>query len=604
MKNFFKTLLASTVGVLIGLGLMCLIGMLIIGGLIASAGSSSSAKYDLKENTILKLDLNGSITEKKVDNPFGALFGESSSTTIDDVVDAIKKAKENENIKGIYLKSGSMSTGIAALEPIRKALLDFKESDKFVLAYGDDYSQGTYYLASMADKVILNPQGSLDFSGLGSTIQFQRGMYEKLGIKFQVFKVGTFKSAVEPYIQDKMSDANREQTQSFLGDIWNHWLANISASRNVSVEKLNAYADEFLTFVEPKTLVDYKMIDTLMYVTEVEQYLKEKVGVESDKKLKLASVSNMSAVPFNDKNESKNTIAVLYADGAIMGDEMGGPSLMGGTVITAKEYVNELMKLKDDKKVKAVVFRVNSPGGSAYASEQIWNAVEEVKKVKPVIVSMGTYAASGGYYISAGANVIVAEPTTITGSIGIFGLIPEGTELAKMMGVTFDGVQTNKHGNFGGRTFGIPFLLSAQSRGFNVEESAMLQKYIERGYETFLTRCATGRNKTNEQIDAIGQGRVWTGKQALELGLVDKLGGLEDAIKIAAEKAELEDYKTAKYPATKDFMTQLLEKSMGDASASFTKMWMGEEAYNQAKMMQELQNMDIMMAVMPNRVSY
>ena len=601
MKNFFKTLFASTIGVIIGLFIVGFLAMAIIGGIIASSGSSA---YVMKDKTILKLDLSGSIEDKKTDNPFGSLFGGSESMSLDDVLDAIKKAKENDEVKGIYIKSGAMSTGIASLEPIRKALLDFKETDKFIVAYGDDYSQGTYYLASVSDKVIMNPQGSLDFSGLGGTIEFQRGKYEKLGVKFQVFKVGTFKSAVEPYIQDKMSDANREQTASYLNDIWGHWLTNISKSRNVSVEQLNTYADEFLAFVEPKTVVDYKMIDTLMYSPQVEDYLKGLVDIKSDKKLEFASVSDMTGVEFKTSVNEKNVIAVLYAEGAIIGDDMSGPSFLMGSTITAKEYVKELQKLKDDEKVKAVVFRVNSPGGSAYASEQIWNAVEELKKVKPVVVSMGTYAASGGYYISAGANTIVAEPTTITGSIGIFGLIPEGTELAKMMGVTFDEVKTNKHGNFGGRTFGIPFLLSAQSRGFNAEESQMLQKYIERGYETFLTRCATGRSKTNAQIDSIGQGRVWTGKQALELGLVDKLGGVDDAIKIAAEAAKVEAYKTARYPIQKDFMTQMMEKSLGNATASMAKVWMGEDAYNQNMMIQELQNMDIMMAVMPDRISY
>ena len=601
MKNFFKTLFASTIGVIIGLFIVGFLAMAIIGGIIASSGSSA---YVMKDKTILKLDLSGSIEDKKTDNPFGSLFGGSESMSLDDVLDAIKKAKENDEVKGIYIKSGAMSTGIASLEPIRKALLDFKETDKFIVAYGDDYSQGTYYLASVSDKVIMNPQGSLDFSGLGGTIEFQRGKYEKLGVKFQVFKVGTFKSAVEPYIQDKMSDANREQTASYLNDIWEHWLTNISKSRNVSVEQLNTYADDFLAFVEPKTVVDYKMIDTLMYSPQVEDYLKGLVDIKSDKKLEFASVSDMTGVEFKTSVNEKNVIAVLYAEGAIIGDDMSGPSFLMGSTITAKEYVKELQKLKDDEKVKAVVFRVNSPGGSAYASEQIWNAVEELKKVKPVVVSMGTYAASGGYYISAGANTIVAEPTTITGSIGIFGLIPEGTELAKMMGVTFDEVKTNKHGNFGGRTFGIPFLLSAQSRGFNPEESQMLQKYIERGYETFLTRCATGRSKTNAQIDSIGQGRVWTGKQALELGLVDKLGGVDDAIKIAAEAAKVEAYKTARYPIQKDFMTQMMEKSLGNATVSMAKIWMGEDAYNQNVMMQELQNMDIMMAVMPDRISY
>lgn len=601
MKGFFKTIFASIIGVIIGLFVIGFLGMAIIGAAIGGGGSSV---YELEDQTILKLDLSGSIDDKKSENPLSSLLGGSESLALDDVLDAIKKAKENDEIKGIYLKSGSMSTGIASLEPIRKALIDFKEGGKFVVAYGDDYSQGTYYLASVADKVILNPQGSLDFSGLGSTIEFQRGKFEKLGVKFQVFKVGTFKSAVEPYIQDKMSDANREQTASFLNDIWGHWLSSISKSRNISVDQLNAYADEFLAFVEPKTVVNYKMVDTLMYLPQVEDYLKTLVDIKSDKKLKLATVDNMTGVAFKAKTDDKNTIAILYAQGAIVDDAAGGASFLMGSTITAKEYVKELQKLKDDEKVKAVVFRVNSPGGSAYASEQIWNAVEELKKVKPVVVSMGTYAASGGYYISAGANAIVAEPTTLTGSIGIFGLIPDGTELAKKMGVTFDEVKTNKHGNFGGRTFGIPFLLSAQSRGFDADESQMLQKYIERGYETFLTRCAQGRSKTNAEIDAIGQGRVWTGKQALELGLVDKLGGIDEAIKIAAEKASVETFKTERYPIQKDFMTQLMEKSLGNATVGISKMWMGEEAYNTELMMHELQNMDMMMAVMLDRVSY
>lgn len=601
MKSFFKTLVASTIGVLVGLGLMTMFGMMIVAALVSGSGSSS---FVLKDKTIVKLDLNGSISDKKDNNPFSALFGGSESLALDDVLDAIKKAKENDMVKGIYLKSGAMGTGIASLEPIRQALVDFKESGKFVVAYGDDYSQGTYYLASVADKVILNPQGSLDFSGLGGTIEFQRGKFEKLGVKFQVFKVGTFKSAVEPYIQDKMSDANREQTASYLNDIWGHWLSNISKSRNISVEQLNIYADEFLAFAEPKTIVDYKMVDTLMYAPQVEEYLKSLVDIESDKKLQFASVDNMTGVEFKEKANEDNTIAVLYAEGAIVDDASGASPFMMGSTITAKEYVKELQKLKDDKNVKAVVFRVNSPGGSAYASEQIWNAVEELKKVKPVVVSMGTYAASGGYYISAGANKIVAEPTTLTGSIGIFGLIPEGTELAKKMGVTFDEVKTNKHGNFGGRTFGIPFLLSAQSRGFDVEESQMLQKYIERGYETFLSRCAAGRSKTNAEIDAIGQGRVWTGKQALELGLVDKLGGVDDAVKLAAEAANVESYATKRFPAEKDFFAEFMDKSLGEATVGVAKVWMGEEGYNQQIMLRELQNMDMMMAVMPDRVSY
>lgn len=599
MKSFFKTFIASFTGVIIGFILLSIIGFIMFAAVIGSMGSGSA--YSLKDKTVLKLDLNGNFNDREAKSPFDAFLGTSSSG-LDDVLNAIKKAKENDEIKGIYIKNGDMMSGIATLDAIRNALIDFKQSGKFIVAYGDYYGQGTYYLSSVADKIIMNPKGGLDLHGLAMNLQFSRGMYEKMGVKFQVFKVGTYKSAVEPFIQDQMSDANREQMTSFLNDVWSHLLKGISESRSLSVETLNQYADKHLMFSQADSIVEYRMVDTLMYLPDVEKYLKTLTETEEKEDLRLASVKNMTSVAFKEKKNDKEKIAVLYAEGSIVGDSE--TAMFGGSIITAKQYVNELLKLKDDEDVKAVVFRVNSGGGSAYASEQIWNAVTEVKKVKPIIVSMGDYAASGGYYISCAATSIVAEPTTLTGSIGIFGLIPEGEELAKKMGVTFDEVKTNKFGSLGGRTFGIPFIVSAQSRAFNDEESKLLQKYIEQGYDLFVTRCADGRSMTKEQIDAIGQGRVWTGNQALANGLVDKLGGLDDAIRVAAEAASLESYSVSSYPAKSDFMTELLKSSMGGTQIKALQFVMGKEEYNQQIIQQSLQTADIQMAVMPERISF
>lgn len=600
MKSFFKTLLASTLGVMIGMSLIGFLSLL----LVMSIALSSTPDYKLKDKTVLQLSLSGLVSERKTDNPLASFLGEGQSIGLDDMVDAIKKAKENDQIKGIYIKSGYFACGIADLEPIRKALVDFKESDKFVIAYGDEYSQGTYYLASVADKVIMNPSGTLDFYGLSAGPMFVRGMFEKLGVKFQVFKVGTFKSAVEPYIQDQMSDANRLQMSAYVNDVWNHILQGISESRNISVEQLNLYADQCLTFMEADSIVKYGMVDTLMYSTDMESYLKTLTGTDENDDLNVASVENMITVNFKEKGDKNNEIAVLYAEGTILNSDEEGGIFSTESTITAKQYVKELKDLQEDDNVKAVVFRVNSGGGSAYASEQIWYAVDELRKVKPVIVSMGNYAASGGYYISCAADAIVAEPTTLTGSIGIFGLIPDGTELAKKMGVTFDEVNTNKHSGFGGKTFGIPFLISAQSRGFNADESRMLQKYIENGYDLFITRCADGRSKTKTEIDSIGQGRVWTGNQALEIGLIDKLGNIDDAIKMAAESAEIESYSIAKYPAKKDFLTQLMEESLGGAKVKALKFFMGNDEYDKQQVIESLQNMDVRMAAMPDRISF
>lgn len=601
MKSFFKTLLASTLGVIIGSVVLMVLSIIIFAGIISAMGSSET--YNLKDKTILKIELEGNLAERSDSNPISKLMGNPETIGLEDILDAIQKAKDNDEIKGIYIKAGALTGGLANIDPIRSALLDFKTSGKFIVAYADSYMQNTYYIASVADKVIMNPRGSFDFRGISSNLIFTKNFNDKLGIKYQVFKVGTFKSAVEPYIQEKMSDANRLQRTSYLNDIWSHMLAGISDSRKISVDQLNTYADRCLTFMPADSIVKYNMVDTVMYNPGVEAYLKTLVDIEADKKLTLASVQNMTGVKAAKTGDNKTKIAILYAEGAIVDSDEGG-LFAGGPSITAEKYVKELQKLRDDDEVKAVVFRVNSPGGSAYASEQIWNAVVELKAKKPVIVSMGDYAASGGYYISCAANTIVAQPSTLTGSIGIFGLIPEGEELSKKIGLTFDEVNTNKHSSFGGTTYGIPFLFAGFSRSFNEEESLVLQKYIESGYDLFITRCADGRSKTKAEIDSIGQGRVWTGSQALKLGLVDKIGGLEDAIKIAAEQAKVTDYSIAKYPAKKDLFAQIFEDSFSNTKIQALKIFIGEKNFEQNILKQHIQSFDMQMAMMPDRISY
>lgn len=601
MKSFFKTFFAALIAVVIGFFFVSMFGLVVFGGMVSSISSSTST-FTLKDKTVLKLDLNGTLSDRGDDNPLNSLMG-VTSIGVDDVLDAIKKAKENDKVEGIYIKCDHLAAGAASLEPIRKALVDFKESDKFIVSYGDSYTQGGYYLASVADKIILNPQGSLDFQGMSRQIQFQRGMYEKLGVKYQVYKVGTFKSAVEPYIQDQMSEANREQTASYLNDVWSHWLVNIAESRNLSVETLNEYADKYLGFYDADSILQFGMVDTLLYVPDVEKYLKDLTNTDVKDDLRLVSVKDMKGVDTKEKKKSKDKIAVLYADGTIVPDNQES-SILSGSTITAKQYVSELQKLQNDEEVKAVVFRVNSGGGSAYVSEQIWYAVSELKKVKPIVVSMGDYAASGGYYISCAATSIVAEPTTLTGSIGIFGLIPEGEELAKKMGVSYDEVKTNKHSGLGGNVINIPFVISAFSSALTEEEGQFLQQYVERGYDLFLSRCAEGRSMTKEEIDSIGQGRVWTGNQALANGLVDKIGGVEDAVELAAKAAELDDYTIHNYPEKTDFMTELIKSSLGGAKVKMAKFIMGDEDYKQQMTLRTLEAAEICVAEMPERISF
>lgn len=582
MKGFLKSLLASIVGCSIVIGIFIFIFILII----AAMSFGSSDKYNLKDNTVLTLKLEGTLSERVEPNSFLDLIGQNTDLEIglDDILSSIKKAKENDNIKGIYINAGAFAASNASLKEIRDQLADFKESGKFIIAYADVYSQGCYYLSSVADKVIMNPQGNLDLHGLSSSPTFYKGLLDKVGIEMQIFKVGTFKSAVEPFMLDKMSDANREQVTAYINDIWSTITSEISDSRKISVDKINQLTDSLQTFKLANASVSDGLVDTLMYETEVKEYLKDLLKVEKAKDVRMASIKDMTSVSFVKESNSKDVIAILYAEGSINNGS-------GKDGITDKRYVKEIEKLKDNDKVKAVVFRVNSPGGSAYASEQIWKAITDLKAKKPVVVSMGDYAASGGYYIACNASKIIAQPNTLTGSIGIFGMFPNFEGLTKKVGLSFDNVKTNKFADFGDAT-----------RPMRPEEKVILQQYIEHGYDLFLTRCSEGRNIPKDSLDHIAQGRVWTGNQALKIGLVDALGNIDTAIQEAAKLAKLDDYSLQDYPKKVDFLESLLSNQKEEFATRAMKEYLGKD-YELFKTIKEIKEQDFVQARMPYDIS-
>ena len=436
---------------------------------------------------------------------------------------------------------------MATAQELRKALVDFKKSKKFILAYADNYSQGSYYIASAADKVLVNPSGIVDWHGLASQPIFFTDLLKKVGVKMQVFKVGTYKSAVEPYILTKMSDANREQVSSFVGDIWKNICTDVANSRKISIEGLNAYADHYITFADAKDYVKAHLVDGLAYADEVRTLLRT---LSQQDKVNFIAPADLAKLA--EKKSGDGTIAVYYAQGNIV-DAVADNSFMSNeSYIVGPKVVEDLDRLANDDNIKAVVLRINSGGGSAYASEQMWRAIQLLKKKKPVVVSMSGMAASGGYYMSCGADYIVAEPTTLTGSIGIFGMIPDASELlTDKLGLHFDMVKTNKGSDFG-----------AQGRAFNADEANVMQQYVNRGYRLFISRVAAGRHITPEQVDHIGQGRVWTGSQALKIKLVDKLGTLDDAIAEAASRAKLKDYDILSTPNKESWVDQILNSTV------------------------------------------
>lgn len=583
MKDFFKYVLATVVGLVLTSIVMTIICIVSMAGMIASENMSQP----VKENSILRIKLQGTINEKGEDtNPLELLSGdEVQQIALDEALDALKKAAKNDKVKGIYLEGGILSATPAELQELRQGLVEFKKSGKWIVSYADQYTRGAYYLCSTADKVYMNPQGLLDWSGMASQPIFFKGLLEKVGVKMQVFKVGTYKSAVEPYICDQMSDANREQVTSFLGSIWGNMLKDVAKSRKMTAESLNALADSLTPLSEPKNFVKGKLIDKLCYKSEVKEELKKRMELEDDDNLTFATLSDVANS--EDLNEKVNEeIAVYYAYGEIVDDRANG--FDQEHAITAKEMTMDLQKLAQDDDVKAVVIRVNSPGGSAYASEQIWHEVEMLKAKKPVVVSMGGMAASGGYYISCGANKIYAEPTTLTGSIGIFGMIPDASELlTQKLGLSFDVVKTNALSDFG-----------SMGRPFNETECRLMQAYINRGYDLFTGRVAAGRGMAQDSVKVIAEGRVWTGEQALKIGLVDKLGNIDDAIKAAAKLAKIEKYTIGKYPDSEPWYAGILDKNKNDYMESQMRAVLGEY-YSTFSLIRKIRNQNPIQARIP-----
>jgi protease-4 len=492
--------------------------------------------------------LSGQVDERVQEDFVAQLSGQvSENMGLDDIVTSIKKAKEDEDIKGIYIEAGLFSVDApATAHAIREALLDFKKSGKWIIAYGDSYTQTEYYICSVADKIYMNPQGMVDWHGLAANPYFLKDFLAKFGVKYQLCKVGKYKSAPEMMTADKMSEPNREQVTAYMTGIWKVILKDVSDSRKIPVDSLNAYADRFVALAEQSDLVKMKLVDKLMYTDEVKGEIKKLLKIDADEDINQLSLSDMINV--KGVKEKGDEIAVYYAYGDIVDSETESLIQQEHSIV-ANTVCKDLEKLANDDDVKAVVLRVNSPGGSAYASEQIWHAVQMLKAKKPVVVSMGGYAASGGYYISCGANYIYSEPTTVTGSIGIFGMFPDVSGLlTEKLGVKFDEVKTNKHAAFG-----------TIARPFNEEEIALLDQYIGRGYELFRKRVADGRRLSVDAVEEIAQGRVWLGNDALGIKLVDAIGSMDDAVKKAAQLAKLSEYKTKGYPEPTDWFTQLLD---------------------------------------------
>ena len=509
--------------------------------------ASGDSTPEVSNNSVMVLNLSGVIDEQGQEDFLGTLTGNTMSNLgLDNMLSAIKKAKDNDKIKGIYIEAGILQAGYATMQEIRNALLDFKKKGKWIVAYGDTYTQGTYYIASAADKVYLNPKGMIDWHGLGAQPQFYKDLMAKFGVRYQVVKVGTYKSFTETYTEDKMSDANRTQVSAYINGTWNNICKAVSESRKISTDSLNAYADRLITFEPAENILKYKMVDGLIYADQVKDEIKKMLKIGKDKKIKQIGLSEMANI--KDKKAKGDEIAVYYAYGSIV--QSGAASVLSQEhSIVGPEVCKDLEDLMNDDDVKAVVVRINSGGGDAYASEQLWHQMVELKKKKPVVVSMGDYAASGAYYMSCPANWIVAQPNTLTGSIGIFAAIPDMSGLiTQKLGVKFDEVKTNRNSTFG----------NVMARPFNDEELSYLQAYVNRGYQLFRQRVADGRRQKTADIEKVAQGRVWLGSDALKIKLVDELGGLNQAVAKAASLAKLKEYHTKNYPAVPSWTEQLM----------------------------------------------
>lgn len=551
MKDFFKNVAATIVG-LFAFGLiMTILGFICIIGMVAS----SNSKPALKDNAVMVLKLQGQIEDRSEDNWLGELTGEQfNNLGMNKILSSIRKAKDEDKVKGIYLETGILETDYATLQEIRNALADFKKSGKWIIAYGDALSQGGYYLASVANKVYVNPEGNVDWHGIASQPQYIKDVAAKFGVHFTVVKVGKYKSYTETYTEDKMSDANREQVSRYIGGLWQQMLADVSKSRNISKDSLNHYADGLMVFDDTKLLKSRKMVDGFCYYDEIRDMVKKQLGLKTDEAINQVDYNDVD-MAIDDSNLMGEEIAVYYCQGSIV--RMETPSIYGSEQqIVSTKVIKDLQELADNSQVKAVVLRINSGGGDAYASEQIWRAVKELNKKKPVVVSMGGMAASGAYYMSMGAQYIMAQPTTLTGSIGIFGALPDFSDLmTKKLGFKYDEVKTNRNSAYAS---------AGMSRPWSAEEIATMQNYVNRGYSLFRKRVAEGRKMSTEQVEKIAQGRVWLGTDAKNIKLIDGFGGLSDAIDKAAELAHLSSYQAVEYPAMAGWMEQLLDMAGGN----------------------------------------
>lgn len=564
MKQFFKRAFSWALGLFLSVFLLTLFLVGGIVGYVAYVTGQQNQPYEPEDKTVLKLSLSGDLQERYQEDPLAMLFsGDSEGIGLDHIRAAIKEATHNDKVVGIYIDARGMSSMPASTEEIRRLLKEFKEeSGKWVYAYADNYSQNDYFIASVADEVIVNPLGTVDIHGLGGLEMFFPRLFEKVGVKFEIFRVGTYKSAVEPYMNEKMSDASREQTMAYLNTIWDTFTTEVTASRNFTPEYFNAIADSITALRPTQDMLAYNLVDTTMYRPEFEEWLAGKVGVDKYEDIHFASAQNLASIKA-PANKSKQYIAVVYAAGEIAEN--------GGKGINSEELIPELQKIRKDQHVSAVVLRINSPGGSAYASEQIWAEIEEIKKAgKKVVVSMGDMAASGGYYIACNADYIFAENTTLTGSIGVFGMIPCAEELVTdKLGLSFDAARTHRYSSFANGEF----LYSEMSPG----EKAAMQRSVENTYDLFTRRCADGRGMEQDSIKAIAEGRVWVGKTAVEIGLVDEIGSLDDAIAHAAELSGISNYKLSYYPTETSTIEQLLETVTSVTRLDIASYILGED---------------------------
>jgi protease-4 len=564
MKQFFGAFFGSCLGILVTGVVITIIVIASVASLFSDAIKMKTTHTTaLKENTVLRINLNADIKERGVNNPLGDLdlgpFMPKSTIGLNDIIQSLKNAKTDANIKGIYLEVSDPEAGFGTIEEVRHALLDFKTSGKFIYAYAEGYSQKAYYLASTANKLYLNPQGSLEIKGLSSQIMFYKKMLEKLNVEVQIFRHGKFKSAIEPFMLDKMSDANREQVEIYLGSLWGHMVSGIGKSRKISVNEINDMANN-LSIRNPEDALKYNLVDALKYEDEVFSDIKKNMHLNESDKISFLALDDYSKSP-NIEETSKDKIAIIYAVGEIESGD-GDDDKIGSARIA-----KAIREARLDKTIKAIVFRVNSPGGSALASDVIWRETVLAQKAKPFIVSMGDVAASGGYYISCAADRIFAQPNTITGSIGVFGMIPNAQKaLSEKLGITVDTVNTNKHSDVG-----------TILRGVTSEEFAYVQQSVENIYDVFISKVALGRKTSKTKIDSIGQGRVWSGADAIKINLVDELGGIKDAIAFAAKKAKLSSFKTIDLPKQKDPLQDLLDNTKDEMETRAMKTNLGEQ---------------------------